>query len=160
MKKIFAVLATVSVLGLGVFTSCSDEEQDVNIISEVKTAYSYEYAVTGTVTVTPTGGTATTYTLDSSSYATVGWDTDTISNYQDYDVSSHFYYKASSNATSLSSGISMGGFIKLNDKYYFSSDESEVTLSADPAYAASFTLKGSKKGYWGTYEYDLAFTRK
>ena len=132
-KLLFILLSCAALVG---FVACSndDEEQDVNVVSQVNTENEYYYTVEGTFTDVDTA--KTVYTVEKQ-IVSVQWNTSSKSNGDIYDLPTELSAKNATAGTvylgSYGKQVLIGTVLVLNGKYYDYTTAKELTgFTASP----------------------------
>lgn len=155
MKKVLALVASVTMLVGGLLVSCSDEgTQDVYLTNFDDLGASYEYY--GIFSGTVTSADVSSISLDNAGFGRVEWETNASnekSNMRGYELRVPYTYKSSSSSTTIYEGSATIYIGKIGSKYYNQEDGKEVTFSSGSPESSSFTISTvTVSGY-----YDIAF---
>lgn len=155
MKKVLALVASVTMLVAGLLVSCSDDgTQDVYLTNfDEGTSYKYYGTFSGTATSTD----VSSISLDNVGFGRVEWETNASnekSNMRGYELRVPYTYKSSSSSTTIYEGSATIYIGKIGSKYYNQGDGKEVTFSSGSPESSSFTISTVT---YSNY-YDITFT--
>lgn len=170
MKKIVMILGAVALCCMGLFTSCANDEQDVNIKNwdGVNTGSSYVCDVTD-IDIAGIPTTGVTFSVD---YGKISWSDNSNTNYKDYELTVNgFKYKEGSREILIGyEGYTSYTIRKIGkeyfvvDDYYGNIDEDVESVTVDPSFESkTFTAKITYKkgeGPMGSDSVSMKFTRK
>ena len=137
MKKVLALVASVTMLVAGLLVSCSDDgTQDVYLTnSDEGTSYEYYGTFSGTAVATS----LTNLKVNEASFGTVEWKTSASnekSNMRGYRLTVPYTY----GSTATYSGEAIINIGKIGSKYYDYNTGTEVIFSSGSPESSSFTI--------------------
>lgn len=169
MKKIVMILGAVALCCMGLFTSCANDEQDVNIKNWGEMDNGGDYICNVSDIVIAGTGIPTTGIAFSADYGKIRWYNDTSNtNYRDYSISvANLKQTVGTNETEIGSNSyeirKIGSTYSVID-YYGDIDENVESVTVDPSFESStFTVKITYKTGKGPNRADsisMKFTRK
>lgn len=163
MKKVLALVASVTMLVAGLLVSCSDDgTQDVYITNLGELEYSYSYAgnFSGTLT-TSSSSSSDSYKIDSERFGYVSWEdnTDTKSNVKVYTLTVPYTRPYTMGGTSMTIKDNLDVMIrKIGSKYYDYNTGTEVIFSSGSPESSSFTISTVTSSGYGYYDNDITLT--
>ena len=156
MKKVLALVASVTMLVAGLLVSCSDDGTQDVYLTNFDEGTSYEYY--GTFSGTAVAASYTNFKVDEASFGSVEWKTNASnekSNMRGYELNVPYTYTTSySGITTTSNGTATIRIGKIGSKYYNQGDGKEVTFSSGSPESSSFTISTVT---YSNY-YDITFT--
>lgn len=142
MKKVLALVASVTMLVAGLLVSCSDDGTQDVYLTNFDEGTSYEYY--GTFSGTAVATSLTNLKVNEASFGTVEWKTSASnekSNMRGYELNVPYTYTTSyGGITTTSNGTATIRIGKIGSKYYDYSTGTEVIFSSGSPESSSFTI--------------------
>lgn len=165
MKKIVMILGAVALCCMGLFTSCANDEQDVNIKNwDEFDGSSYVCDVSDIVITGDSVQTGTTFSAD---YGEISWSNRSNTNYKDYEIEVEgLKYKVGTAAEKPIYGDTDYTIRKIGNAYsvLYDYSNSVESVTVDPSFESkTFTVKITYKKGEGPMDSDsisMKFTRK